>query len=174
MCIRDRVVSGADSRTGIDIPKEWCRVLTELPPRQGTATGYLMGTERPLTSHIISSMIEPADQNKLEPCVTAIRDFLLQTKSSAWRKSPIFQLCQLMRSTTKEKNRSLCSHRLVGEHFGHFELLDGKIIERSSAKLVGRIRMPEAEREPLIFLALTSWLLGSSSPTRKRETNLCP
>ena len=82
-------------------------------------------TERPLVAHIMSKL-PSREHASLEACVAAVRDQLLRSKPGAWRKTPLFQLCQLFRSTKDPRQPKLSSHRLVGEHFGHFELESGK------------------------------------------------
>ena len=161
------ILSNADSRDETETNPPWCLVITKLPARVTANDGYLYQTERPLVERILSTL--PTEQKaSLASCVFAVRDHLLPAKKNTWRKSPIFQLCQLFRSTKDPSDRNLCSHLLVGDHFGHFELQqttdveeqsnqDFVIIYRNSVKLKGRIRMPEAEREPIMFLALTAW-----------------
>mmetsp|Transcript_18405 Transcript_18405/g.27343 ORF Transcript_18405/g.27343 Transcript_18405/m.27343 type:complete len:464 (-) Transcript_18405:472-1863(-) len=155
------IASGCDSRTAGDTVKPWCRVMTVLPASCAETSGYLMKTERPLVAQIVLKLSE-TEQRDLGTCVWAIREHLLTTKVSAWRKSAVFQLCQLLRSTANPRNRTFCSHRLVGEHFGHFELPYETVIDlkRTDPNLEGKVRMPEAEREPLLFLALTCWRTG--------------
>mmetsp|Transcript_37554 Transcript_37554/g.52950 ORF Transcript_37554/g.52950 Transcript_37554/m.52950 type:complete len:438 (+) Transcript_37554:104-1417(+) len=150
------IPSGADSRTGDHIPKLWCRVLTTLPRRVTPVFSYVGVTERPLIAYLAK---KSSDQENLHQVVLELRQKLKATKIGAWTKTPVFQLCQLFRSTRDAQNRNLCSHKLVGEHFGHFEGAGGSwvTIERTAAKLNGKIRMPEAELEPLLFLALASW-----------------
>ena len=152
---------GADSRgraVGYEVPPLWCHVMTKLP-RQCREVDYKYKTndERPLIAQILSTL-PASDKANLQTSVNCVRNFLLGSKPNAWRRTPIFQLCLLFRSTRHEQDRDLCSHRLVGEHFGHFEMENGTSeILRQNPHLRGKVRMPEAEREPLLFLALASW-----------------
>jgi hypothetical protein len=96
-----------------------CLVITRLLQYYGTSgkssCKYLSKTERPYVAAMLSEM-ENAD---LGVAIFDIQSRLQTSKSGAWIKTPIFQLCQLFRSEKDKKCTATTAHSLVREHFAH-------------------------------------------------------
>lgn len=149
---------GGDSR-GDDVPQIWCQVISKLPANHAFQKhGVAVSTERPLV-YDLCARLKPNEQNDLSTCVKHVRKHFRTTKPQAWDNSSLFQLCQLFRSSADEDMPMNNSHRLVGHHFGHFEI-ESNLIKRTEIdrfQASGKVRLPIADEEPILFLALTAW-----------------
>ena len=144
----------------------WCYVVTQLPafhskPEKIAGT-YITPTERPLVAHYMTTMDEQQRTNLLK-VVEEVQYRLQVKKMVAWTDNPIFQLCQLFRTKEDEQSSDRTTHQLVGRHFGHLVNNEGPgspghILYRSKPDLTAfRVQMVDPGREPVLFVALTSW-----------------
>jgi hypothetical protein len=152
------------SSRGADVNSYWCLVIVGLPKYYGSNESncnYLSETERPY----VAAMVSQFQHAGLGEAIFDIQTRLQISKSGAWIKTPIFQLCQLFCSEKDEKCTTTTAHSLVGEHFAHLvherqqdqdawkhvlKRLDGD-------RLLFCVQMVVPKEEPLLFLALLSW-----------------
>lgn len=170
---------GEDSRTDQG-PLLWARIYTSPPSFQSAlkkrsdiatraSLSLLLPTERPLIAKIAVNTLNPACESitNLTRLVSLVKTELQKTKRNAWLSSPLFQLCQLFRSREDQESEADSCHKLVGTHFGHLVRPDAGTTVHSDIGRDGvkewlkncKVRMADASKEPILFLALTTWNL---------------
>jgi len=162
-----RVASGS---SGTDEDPEWCRLITRLPQYHSSdplnMTPYFCASERPLVALYMSQMPRNAT---VDDIVSTVKKKLQTKKRRAWLANPVFQLCQLFRSSVDVGSTHPTTHQLVGEHFGYLVKPNDhnnalhKLKRSESHALRFQVQMVAPQEEPMLFSALLSW--SSSSLT---------
>lgn len=162
-----------DSRGGRE--NIWCRLFVKLPPyiaaddKVYTDNPCLSKTERPWIAKMMVDDIP--EKTSLTKIVVAVQETIQKHKPMAW-ECPALQLYQLFRCKKSGSASTLAQmatmHRVVGSHFGHIEADNDVLnVEFAGAQKLLNVRFVEPEKEPVLFLALTSWTANQlSSMTR--------
>ena len=105
-----RVMSGPGS-SNTDENTKWCHLITRLPQFHSSKSSsemppYLCASERPLVALYMSEMAHDAS---IDEIIKTVRQKLQSKKRTAWLSTPVFQLCQLFR-TSKDVNSQTTQH----------------------------------------------------------------
>ena len=91
-------------------------------------------------------------------------------KRTTWLSTPVFQLCQLLRTSKDVDSLDHTTHRLVGKHFGYLvnpsdcSATHHSLLCSQAGELWFRVQMVLPREEPVLFTALLSWSNSSIAP----------
>ena len=128
---------------------------------------YLCASERPLVALYMSEMAHDAS---IDEIIKTVRQKLQSKKRTAWLSTPVFQLCQLFRTSKDVDSLDHTTHRLVGKHFGYLvnpgdcSATHHSLLCSQAGELWFRVQMVLPRQEPVLFTALLSWSNSSIAP----------
>ena len=173
---QNAVMSGPGS-SKTDENTKWCHLITRLPQFHSSKSSsemppYLCASERPLVALYMSEMAHDAS---IDEIIKTVRQKLQSKKRTAWLSTPVFQLCQLFRTSKDVNSLDHTTHRLVGKHFGYlvnpsnYSAGHHSLLRSQAGELRFRVQMVLPREEPVLFTALLSW--SNSSITQEGGTS---